>query len=168
MSFDVFDISASGLYAQRLKMDTVASNIANLNTTRNEKGEAIPYVKKNVVFQSTYKEALERPSTPSGGYRPSFSAAGGNNMLLKGGVTYNNEGGVVNGVTVDQIAESKDPYKMVYEPGHPDADSNGFVKMPNINAVTEMMDMMTAARAYESNITSIESAKSMIRSAMKI
>ena len=166
MSFDVFDISASGLYAQRLKMDTVASNIANLNTTRNEKGEAIPYVKKNVVFQSTYKDALERPATPSGGYRPSFGASG-DNMLLKGGVTYDN-GKPVNGGTVDQIAESKDPYKMVYEPGHPDADSNGFVKMPNINAVTEMMDMMTAARAYESNISSIESAKSMIRSAMKI
>lgn len=166
MSFDVFDISASGLYSQRLKMDTVASNIANLNTTRNEKGEAIPYVKKNVVFQTTYKEALERPELPSGGYRPGMSSAG-NNMLLKGGVTYDN-GKPVNGVTVEQISESKDPYKMVYEPGHPDADENGFVKMPNINAVTEMMDMMTAARAYESNITSIESAKSMIRSAMKI
>lgn len=166
MSFDVFDISASGLYAQRLKMDTVASNIANLNTTRNEKGELTPYVKKNVVFQSTYKEALDKSSAPSGGYRPVMSSTG-NNMLLKGGVTYEN-GNPVNGVTVEQIAESKDPYKMVYEPGHPDADSNGFVKMPNINAVTEMMDMMTAARAYESNVSSIESTKSMIRSAMKI
>ena len=166
MSFDVFDISASGLYSQRLKMDTVASNIANLNTTRNEKGEAVPYVKKNVVFQTTYKAALDRPELPSGGYRPGMSSSG-NNMLLKGGVTYDN-GKPVNGVTVEQIAESKDAYKMVYEPGHPDADKNGFVKMPNINAVTEMMDMMTAARAYESNITSIESAKSMIRAAMKI
>jgi len=166
MSFDVFDISASGLYSQRLKMDTVASNIANLNTTRNEKGELIPYVKKNVVFQTTYKEALDKPALPSGGYRPSMSSTG-SNMLLKGGVTYDN-GRPANGVTVEQIAESKDPYKMVYEPGHPDADKDGFVKMPNINAVTEMMDMMTAARAYESNISSIESAKSMIRSAMKI
>jgi flagellar basal-body rod protein FlgC len=94
-------------------------------------------------------------------------SASGNNMLLKGGITYDN-GKPVNGVSVEEISESKEPYKMVYEPGHPDADSNGFVKMPNINAVTEMMDMMTAARAYESNITSIESAKSMIRSAMKI
>ncbi len=166
MSFDVFDISASGLYSQRLKMDTVASNIANLNTTRNEKGEPIPYVKKNVVFQTTYKEALEKPNIPTGGYRPAIGSTG-NNMLLKGGVTYDN-GRPVNGVTIEQIAESKEPYKMVYEPGHPDADGNGFVKMPNINAVTEMMDMMTAARAYESNVTSIESAKSMIRAAMKI
>jgi len=165
MSFNAFDISASGLYAQRLKMDTVASNIANLNTTRNEKGQAVPYTKKNVLFQTTYKEALDRPSVPSGSYRPSVSATG-NNMLLKGGVTYDNKES--NGVTVQQIVESKDPYKMVYEPGHPDADSNGFVKMPNINPVTEMIDMMTAARAYESNVTSIESAKSMIRSALKI
>lgn len=166
MSFDIFDISASGLYSQRLKMDTVASNIANLNTTRNEKGEPIPYVKKNVVFQTTYKEALAKPDIPAGSYRPSMSSTG-NNMLLKGGVTYDN-GKPVSGVTIEQIAESKDPYKMVYEPGHPDADANGFVKMPNINAVTEMMDMMTAARAYESNVTSIESAKTMIRAAMKI
>ena len=106
MSFDVFDISASGLYAQRLKLDTVASNIANLNTTRNEKGEAIPYVKKNVVFQSTYKEALDRPSTPSGSYRPALSASG-NNMLLKGGITYDN-GKPVNGVSVEEISESKE------------------------------------------------------------
>lgn len=166
MSFDVFDISASGLYSQRLKMDTVASNLANINTTRNEKGEAIPYVKKNVVFQTTFKEALDKPAVPSGGFRPALSSTG-NNMLLKGGISYDN-GKPVNGVTVSEIADNQDPYKMVYEPGHPDADKDGFVKMPNINAVTEMMDMMMAARAYESNVTSIESAKSMIRSAMKI
>jgi len=166
MSFDSFDISASGLYAQRLRMDTVASNLANINTTRNEKGEKIPYVKKEVVFQTTYKNALEKPSLPSGEYRPDLSSTD-NNMLLKGGITYE-QGRPAKGVTVSEITESTDPYKMVYEPGHPDADENGFVQMPNINAVTEMMDMMTAARAYESNVTSIESAKSMIRSAMKI
>lgn len=165
MSFDVFDISATGLYSQRLRMDTVASNIANMNTTRNEKGEPIPYVKKNVVFQTAYKEAMNKPALPSGGYRP-YASSVGSNMLLKGGITY--DGREVNGVNVEQIEDSKDPYKMVYEPGHPDADANGMVKMPNINPVTEMMDMMTAARAYESNVTSIESAKSMIRSALKI
>lgn len=166
MSFGTFDVSASGLYSQRLRMDTIASNIANLNTTRDENGQAIPYVKKNVVFQTTYNEALNRPALPTGGYRPGVSSTG-NNMLLKGGVSFDNAR-EVNGVSVAQIEESKDPYKMVYEPGHPDADKNGFVKMPNINPVTEMMDMMTAARAYESNVSSIESAKSMIRSALKI
>lgn len=167
MSFNVFDISATGLYAQRLRMDTVASNIANLNTTRNEQGQPVPYVKKTVVFQTAYDNALgQQPALPSGGYRPVAQNIG-DNMLLRGDVTYNG-GSNVSGVNVEQITESKDPYKLVYEPGHPDADENGFVKMPNINPVTEMMDMMTAARAYESNVTSIESAKSMIRSALKI
>lgn len=166
MSFGIFDVSASGLYSQRLRMDAISSNIANLNTTRNENGELVPYVKKNVVFQTTYTEALDRPAMPTGGYRPAVSSAG-NNMLLKGGVEFDTPR-QVNGVSVAQIEESKDPYKMVYEPGHPDADQNGFVKMPNINPVTEMMDMMTAARAYEANVSSIESAKGMIRTALKI
>ncbi len=166
MSFNVFDISASGLYSQRLRMDAISSNIANINTTRNENGELIPYVKKNVVFQTTYTEALDKPALPTGGYRPGVSSTG-NNMLLKGGVSFDNAR-EINGVSVAQIEESKDPFKMVYEPGHPDADQNGFVKMPNINPVTEMMDMMTAARAYEANVSSIESAKSMIRTALKI
>lgn len=166
MSFGIFDISASGLYSQRLRMDAISSNIANLNTTRNENGDPIPYVKKKVVFQTTYTEALNKPAMPTGGYRPGISSTG-DNMLLKGGVAFDNAR-EINGVSVAQIEESKDPYKMVYEPGHPDADKNGFVKMPNINPVTEMIDMMTAARAYEANISSIESAKGMIRSALKI
>jgi flagellar basal-body rod protein FlgC len=147
-------------------MDTVASNIANINTTRNEQGQPIPYIKKEVVFQTTYQQALNKPEIPTGGYRPTAQAIG-DNMMFRGEITYDNAP-KSNGVSVQQITESKDPYKLVYEPGHPDADANGFVKMPNINPVTEMMDMMTAARAYESNVTSIESAKSMIRSALKI
>lgn len=166
MSFGIFDISASGLYSQRLKMDAVSSNIANLNTTRNEKGEPIPYIKKDVVFQTTYTEAFNRPSLPTGGYRPAVSSTG-DNMLLKGGIVFDSPRDV-NGVAVAEIKESDDPFKMVYEPGHPDADENGFVKMPNINPVTEMLEMMTAARAYEANVSSIESAKTMIRTAMKI
>lgn len=166
MSFDVFDISASGLYSQRLRMDTVASNLANVNTTRNEKGEPIPYVKKKVVFQSTFEEKLDRPAFPTGGVRPGYSAVN-DNMLLKGSVTYDSPR-QVNGVSVSQIEETEDKFKMVYEPSHPDADENGFVKMPNINAVSEMIEMMTASRAYEANVTSIETAKSMIRSALKI
>ena len=88
MSFNVFDISASGLNAQRLRMDATASNLANLNSTRNEKGEPIPYQKKSVVFKTTYESAMNRPSAPSGGYRPAFSSMGNNNMLLKGSVNF--------------------------------------------------------------------------------
>lgn len=167
MSFNVFDISASGLNAQRLRMDATASNLANLNSTRNEKGEPIPYQKKSVVFKTTYESAMNRPSAPSGGYRPAFSSMGNNNMLLKGSVNFDS-GNTANGVMVEEITESNEPYRMVYEPSHPDADKDGFVKMPNINPITEMIDMMTAARAYEANVSSIESAKTMIRSAMKI
>lgn len=164
--FDVFDIGASGLYAQRLRMDTVASNLANVNTTRNEKGEAIPYVKKKVVFQTTFQNELNRPAFPTGGVTPGYSAVN-DNMLLKGNVTYDSPR-AVSGVSVSSIEETKEKFKMVYEPDHPDANEDGFVKMPNINAVSEMIEMMTASRAYEANVTSIETAKSMIRSSLKI
>ena len=69
---------------------------------------------------------------------------------------------------MQQIEEDKVPYKMIYDPSHPDADEEGYVKMPNINAVTEMVNLMVASRAYEANVTAAEAAKSMIRSALQI
>lgn len=166
MSFNSFDISASGLYTQRLKMDTISSNIANINTTRNPDGSPGAYVRKDVIFEAVYDKAREKPDWPVNGVTPTYNSESGN-MLLKGEINF--ESPVVsNGVKVSQVAEDKNPFKMVYEPGHPDANEDGFVQMPNINIVTEMVDMMTASRAYEANVTSIQAVKSMINSAMKI
>jgi flagellar basal-body rod protein FlgC len=87
-------------------------------------------------------------------------------MVLKGRVSYDSPL-ISNGVEVAEITEDNN-FKVVYDPSHPDANEDGFVKMPNINIVTEMVDMMMASRAYEANVASIEAAKSMISSALKI
>ncbi len=165
MSFDALDIGASGMFAQRLKMDTISSNIANVNTTRNQNGEIEPYAKKNVVFSAVYDETRKGPVLPSQSLQPGYDSTAGE-MVLKGRVSYDSPL-ISNGVEVAEITEDNN-FKVVYDPSHPDANEDGFVKMPNINIVTEMVDMMMASRAYEANVASIEAAKSMISSALKI
>jgi len=166
MSFNSFDISASGLYAQRLRMDTISSNIANVNTTRNPDGTPGPYIRKQVVFSAIYNNAVENPELASGQVRPYRDNATGE-IMLRGGINYDSPM-ISNGVQVEQIVEDSTPPRMVYDPSHPDANEDGFVAMPNINIVTEMVDMMAATRAYEANVTSIEATKSMINAALKI
>lgn len=166
MSFDSMDISASGLYAQRLKMDAVASNIANVNTTRGPDGSPQPYVRKQVAFSAIYDKALSGGSLPSRSHDLQYNSTTGQ-MSLKGNVSFDSPM-VARGVEVSEISDDKDPYKMVYNPSHPDSDKDGFVKMPNINVVSEMVDMISASRCYEANISSIEAAKSMINAALKI
>ncbi|NLO89031.1 MAG: flagellar basal body rod protein FlgC [Clostridia bacterium] len=128
-------ISASALTAQKLWMDLIANNIANMNTTRTEGGG--PYRRQMPVFRERLKEAME------GGYRG-------------------------NGVRVERIIEDATPPRMVYNPDHPDADENGFVAMPNINIVNEMIDLIAASRAYEANVTVLNTAKSMALKALEI
>jgi len=131
-NFSSIDISASGLYAQRKRMDVIANNIANATTTRTEKGG--PYRKQEVVFQAH-----------SGKYEP------GNG-----------------GVEVEAVVESADPPKMVYDPSHPDAGPDGMVAMPNVNIIEEMVDMITATRAYEANVQAINAARLMAAKALEI
>lgn len=141
--FDSINISASGLTAERLRMDIISQNIANANTTRTSNGS--PYRRKMVVF----KEAdIDKP------FSSYLSAAQGN--LKK------------SGVKVSSIVEDKSEFKLVYNPGHPDADENGYVKMPNVDIMVEMVNMISASRAYEANVTSINSTKSMIMKALEI
>ena len=118
MSFNIFDIAGSGMTAQRVKMDTVASNIANINTTRQADGSKGVYVKKDVSFRTIY--------------------------------------------------EAEDGVKTVYDPSHPDADEEGYVDLPNINLVEEMVGMISASKAYEANATVAENVKTMMQSAMNI
>jgi flagellar basal-body rod protein FlgC len=134
--FGALDISASGLTAERLRMDTIANNLANANTTRTAAGG--PYRRQEVVLRA----ANAGPSIPG-------VASGGFSLDLAGG----------GGVEVAAIATDQTPFKQVYDPGNPDADKRGYVLMPNVNSVTEMTDMITATRAYEANVTAINAFK---------
>lgn len=141
--FSSINISATGLTAERTRMDIISKNIANANTTRTSNGG--PYRRQLAVFK-------EKAGTPFSTYLSKQSAS-----LLQN-----------QGVKISAIIEDKTPFKSVYEPGHPDADNNGYVLMPNIDVVTEMVDMITATRAYEANMTAINSAKSMALKALEI
>jgi flagellar basal-body rod protein FlgC len=136
--FGGLEISASGLTAERLRMDVTAENLANAQTTRGANGQ--PYRRKEVVLQET-----------PGSFGASLSAAmGGGHSGSTGGVQ-------VAGVVEDTAT----PLKRVYDPGHPDADAQGYVSMPNVDTVTEMVDLISAQRAYEANVTAMQSAKQM-------
>jgi len=138
------DTSASALTAQRLRMDTISQNIANANTTRTENGT--PYRRKVVLFEE--REGKAPFSQYLNDAEGSYSAG--------------------NGVRVSEIVEDNAPLKLVYDPGNPDADQNGYIQMPNVDIVTEMVNMISATRAYEANVTALNSTKSMAVKALEI
>ena len=168
MSFNIFDIAGSGMTAQRTKMDTIASNIANVHTTRNPDGSKGVYVKKDVSFRTIYEESVNRgfsnfqSNNPDAQFDPKTG-----NLLINANVALN-QGIVTGGVQVEQIYEREDGIKTIYDPSHPDADEDGYVDLPNINIVEEMVDMIAASRAYEANATVAENVKTMMQSAMNI
>jgi flagellar basal-body rod protein FlgC len=141
--FNSINISASGLTAEKLRMDVISRNIANANTTKTASGT--PYRRQVVLFQESEKQIP---------FSQHLSDASKNI--------------VTNGVKVTGIVEDKSPFKMVYEPGHPDADESGYVKMPNVDIMTEMVNMISASRAYEANVTTINTTKSMAMKALEI
>ena len=140
--FKGIDISASGLTAQRLRMDTISSNISNAETTRDEDGNT--YRRKIPVF----KEKLETQMGSGPG-----SAAGSSKSA---------------GVEISAIAEDQSPFRLEYRPEHPDANEEGYVELPNVSVMTEMVNMIDASRAYEANIQAISNYKSMANSALNI
>ena len=143
--FGGLEISASGLTAERLRMDVSAENLANAQTTRGTDGQ--PYRRKEVVLQEQ-----------AGSFGASLSAAmGGGNSGSAGGVQ-------VAGVVEDTAT----PLKRVYDPGHPDADAQGYVSMPNVDTVTEMVDLIGASRAYEANVTAMQAAKQMFSKTLEL
>ena len=168
MSFNIFDIAGSGMTAQRVKMDTIASNIANVHTTRRPDGSKGVYVKKDVSFRTIYEDNINRgfsnfsSNSPDAQFDPKTG-----NMLINANVALNN-GMVTGGVQVEQIYERADGVKTVYDQSHPDADEEGYVDLPNVNVVEEMVDMIAASRAYEANATVAENVKTMMQSAMNI
>jgi flagellar basal-body rod protein FlgC len=137
--FRNFDISASALTAERLRMDLISNNIANANTTRTKEGG--PYTRKVPVFMEVIEEAI------------------------------NSQGRLVSrpaGVKVVRIKPDENPPRLVYDPSHPDANADGYVLYPDINPVVEMVNLISASRSYEANVTAFNSAKDMYRAALDI
>ena len=136
--FTAFNVSASGLSAQRIRMNVVSSNLANVNSTQTAEGG--PYRRKDVSFtavpvKETFKDILKEK---------------------------------VNQVNVAEIVNDPRPFRTVYEPYHPNADSNGYVHYPNVNVLEEMVNMLSASRSYDANVSAIKATKSMAEKALDI
>lgn len=140
--FDGMNVSATGMTAQRFRMDVISENIANINTTRDENGEV--YRRKTVVFSE--KSSLNFGDTLYNSlnvYKP-------------------------DGVRVSQVVEDPSDLKMVYDPTHPDADENGYVMYPNVDTVTEMTNLIDSSRAYEANVTAFNASKSIASKGLEL
>jgi flagellar basal-body rod protein FlgC len=137
--FSAMEVSASGLSAQRTRMNTIASNMANAQTTRTEAGG--PYKRVDPVFEAVRVERVTALTAAEEAVRE---------------------------VRVANIVQDQRPGTLVYQPGHPDANPEGYVEFPNVNVVEEMVNMITASRAYEAGVTSIEAVKGMAQSALDL
>jgi flagellar basal-body rod protein FlgC len=151
--FDAIGISGSGLTAERMRMDVTSENLANAETTKGADGQ--PYRRKDVVLQEAGGAANDFASVLSG-IQGGGSAAGAS------------AAGAANGVKVAGIVDDSSPLKRIYDPGHPDADKDGYVTMPNVNTVTEMTDLIGSSRAYEANVTAMQTAKTMFSKTLDI
>ena len=148
--FHSLNTSASALTSQRMRMDVISSNMANIDTTRGKMvdGEWQPYRRKTVTLQPR-----------EGQFSSMLNVAMGTTI----------KGSVGNGVTVSRIKEDTEtPFKLVFDPSHPDANEEGYVSMPNVDPLREMIDLMSATRSYEANITVLNANKSMLMKALEI
>ncbi len=144
--FDAINVSGSGLSAERLRMDVTAENLANAQSTRGADGQ--PYRRKQVILT----EGSPVSSTSFAGQLT--SAIGGSTGAR--------------GVQVAAITEDPAPNRRIYDPGHPDANGEGYVELPNVNTVTEMVELISASRAYEANVTAMQTAKNMFTRTLDI
>jgi len=141
--FDAIDVAGSGLAAERLRMDVTAGNLANAQTTQGANGQ--PYRRREVMLQE---------------------AQGGGQSF--GSILASQSASPVNGVQVAGIVEDPNPPRRVYDPGHPDADAQGYVSLPNVNPVTEMVDLIGASRSYEANVTAMQTAKQLFAKTLEL
>lgn len=131
-------ISSSALQAQRLRMDVIAANLANAQSTRSPEGG--PYKRRDVILEAT----------PGGRFDDILGAEAGSS------------------VRVSRVVEDEKPPRVVFDPGHPDADAKGYVAYPNVNPITEMVDLMAATRAYEANVAAVNATKRVLEAALSI
>jgi len=153
-----FDISGYGLSAQRLRMNLISSNIANANTTRTAEGG--PYRRKEAIFKEiSFENHLN-------------TAINNNNHALKNENYIQDPSAkefpnpALSSVVVDKIVRDDTPFRLQFDPSHPDADENGYISLPNINPVIEMADLIEATRAYQANVAAFQSTKSIAQSAI--
>lgn len=144
--FAGLEISASALTAQRLRMNVTAENLANAQTTKGVDGQ--PYRRKEVILQSV---------SQGGGFGGQLSSAMGLGSAARPG-----------GVEVAAVTEDATSGKLAYDPSHPDANAEGYVRMPNVDTVTEMVDLIDAQRAYEANVTAMQASKQMFSKTLEI
>ncbi len=146
--FDALNVSATGLTAERLRMDVTAENLANAQTTRGADGQ--PYRRKEVVLSEV----------ASGGFGSQLARAVGAGSASGSAARRRRGRG--------HHRRTRRRGKLVYDPGHPDADAQGYVRMPNVDTVAEMVDLITASRAYEANVTAMKAAKQMFSKTLDI
>jgi flagellar basal-body rod protein FlgC len=150
---DSLNVSASGMTAERLRMDVISNNLANVNTTQTPGGG--PYRRKEVELSegsASFSDTLDALSQGAG----------------ESAIADASNGAGMAGVKVNGIIDDNSPFLEEYSPGSPDADKRGYIKKPNINVVTEMVDMMSASRAYEADVTAVYAAKGMAEKALDI
>jgi flagellar basal-body rod protein FlgC len=161
--FGLMETSGSAMQAERMRAEVVAANMANAETTRTAEGG--PYRRQNVVFAANQGDPgfLDSMNAASGGLAPGSLASGTLPALNTGGA-----GAVAPGVHIAQVVEDTSPPLKRYDPGHPDAGPDGYVAYPDINPLTEMVDLMGATRAYGLNSSAVQAEKGMISSALEI
>ncbi len=166
--FKAIRISATGLHGQRIKLDTVAQNLANAETTRTAEGT--PYRRQRAVFAEQLARrvgGLRAAGTTA--MRRDAGLATTHRAHLPGGRTMASGPAPQAGVRVAvSVAPEATEFRVVHDPGHPDADADGYVLLPNVNAITEMVDLIAASRAYEANISAVQAAKDMFNKALDI
>jgi flagellar basal-body rod protein FlgC len=159
--FGGLNISSEGLGAQRRRMNAIAENLANADTTRTEEGG--PYKRKIIQLKAKgaqmFSSMLRQSTVPLSATHPGHIAAGAQGMP-----------GNPTAVSTVEATEAIDPAppRVVYDPGNPDADPNGYVTMPNVNIVTEMVNMISASRAFEANVVAVNAAKNMAKDSLEI
>lgn len=173
--FGALDVSASALQAQRVRAEVVAANMANAETTRTEDG--VPYQRQHVVFEAQDGGAFQDSLLAQAGvpYTSTLQGQFGTGGRIRSASFLGAMPGSVNasdtiagGVAVTGvIRDTSDPLKR-YEPGHPDADADGYVSYPDINPLTEMVDLMGATRSYGMNVSAVQAEKSMISSSLDL
>lgn len=151
--FNAMQISATGMSAERVRMDVASENLANANSTNGPNGA---YKRKEVALRAAGGGSFASTLASAAG---AASRAGGRSSGI---------GTTVGGVQVASIQDSKIPNRMVYDPGHPDANAKGYVEMPNVNPVVEMTDLISSSRAYEANVTAMQTSKQMITRTMDL
>jgi len=141
--FGAMSISGSGMSAQRARMDIVAENIANAESTKAPDGN--PYRRRQIIFQ-----AIPAKQSFDDVFRSSFQEHTPNSVQVAG------------------VVPDQRPFREIFNPSHPDADENGMVKMPNVNTITEMVDMQSASRSFEANVTTMEASKRMFQKSLEL